>query len=142
MARLLGRISLRPDARDVCVEGESGILSVHPKDFRPLYASEILDDVPGALWTRVTIDMARTPVTLPGMQRVVVAVDPSGAPEANQYSFDLVYDTWSTDEHEANGPGGSFFFIFALGASLFGGPTLGSKNIDLLNNYRLTPVGS
>jgi phage terminase large subunit-like protein len=25
------------DARDVCVEGESGILSVHPKDFRPLY---------------------------------------------------------------------------------------------------------
>jgi phage terminase large subunit-like protein len=23
------------DARDVCVEGESGILSVHPKDFRP-----------------------------------------------------------------------------------------------------------
>jgi hypothetical protein len=29
-----------------------------------------------------------------------------------------VYDTWSTDEHEANGPGGSFFFIFALGESL------------------------
>jgi phage terminase large subunit-like protein len=25
------------DARDVCVEGESGILSVHPKDFRPQY---------------------------------------------------------------------------------------------------------
>lgn len=25
------------DARDVCVEGESGLLSVHPKDFRPLY---------------------------------------------------------------------------------------------------------
>lgn len=25
------------DARDVLVEGESGILSVHPKDFRPLY---------------------------------------------------------------------------------------------------------
>lgn len=25
------------DARDVMVEGESGILSVHPKDFRPLY---------------------------------------------------------------------------------------------------------
>jgi hypothetical protein len=31
---------------------------------------------------------------------------PGGGPEANQYSFDLVYDTWSTDEHEANGPGG------------------------------------
>jgi phage terminase large subunit-like protein len=25
------------DARDVCVEGESGILGVHPKDFRPQY---------------------------------------------------------------------------------------------------------
>ena len=41
--------------------------------------AEILDDIPGALWTRETIDMARRPVTLPGMQRVVVAVDPSGA---------------------------------------------------------------
>ena len=58
--------------------------------------------------------------------------NPSGGPEANQYSFDLVYDTWSTDEHEANGPGGSFFCIFALGKSLFGGPKLGSKTIDLI----------
>jgi phage terminase large subunit-like protein len=41
--------------------------------------AEILDDIPGALWTRETIDMARRPVALPGMQRVVVAVDPSGA---------------------------------------------------------------
>jgi hypothetical protein len=56
----------------------------------------------------------------------------SAGPEANQYSFDLVYDTWSTDEHEANGPGGSFFWIFALGVSLFGAPKLGSKNIDLI----------
>lgn len=36
-----GRIALvaetSADARDVMVEGESGILSVHPKDFRPLY---------------------------------------------------------------------------------------------------------
>ena len=58
--------------------------------------------------------------------------NPSGGPEANQYSFDLVYDTWSTDEHEANGPGGSFFFIFAMGESLFGGPKLGSETIDLI----------
>jgi hypothetical protein len=58
--------------------------------------------------------------------------NPSAGPEANQYSFALVYDTWSTDEHEANGPGGSFFWIFALGESLFGGPKLGSKNIDLI----------
>ncbi|MBU6231615.1 terminase family protein [Patescibacteria group bacterium] len=26
-----------PDARDVMVEGESGLLAVHPKDFRPVY---------------------------------------------------------------------------------------------------------
>jgi hypothetical protein len=58
--------------------------------------------------------------------------NPSAGPEANQYSFALVYDTWSTDEHEANGPGGSFFWIFALGESLFGGPKLGSKTIDLI----------
>lgn len=36
-----GRIALvaetSGDARDVLVEGESGLLSVHPKDFRPLY---------------------------------------------------------------------------------------------------------
>jgi phage terminase large subunit-like protein len=36
-----GRIALvaetSADARDVLVEGESGILAVHPKDFRPLY---------------------------------------------------------------------------------------------------------
>jgi cytochrome c556 len=68
--------------------------------------------------------------------------NPSGGPEANQYSFDLVYDIWSTDEHEANGPGGSFFWIFALGESLFGGSKLESENIDLLNNYRLAPAGS
>jgi hypothetical protein len=58
--------------------------------------------------------------------------NPAGGPEANQYSFDLVYDTWSTDEHVANGPGGSFFWIFAMGESLFGGPKLGSKTIDLI----------
>ncbi len=26
-----------PDARDVMVEGESGLLAIHPKDFRPIY---------------------------------------------------------------------------------------------------------
>ncbi|HZV06218.1 MAG TPA: hypothetical protein VE999_14160 [Gemmataceae bacterium] len=31
--------------------------------------------------------------------------NPSGGPEANQYSFDLFYDTWSTDEHETNAAG-------------------------------------
>lgn len=40
--------------------------------------AEILDDVPGALWTRAMIDDARKPVTVPDMRRVVVAIDPSG----------------------------------------------------------------
>lgn len=41
---------------------------------------EILDDVPGALWTRGDIDKARLPhgAVLPAMQRIVVAIDPSG----------------------------------------------------------------
>ena len=41
--------------------------------------AEIIDDVPGALWTRAMIDAARAPVLIPDMRRVVVAVDPSGA---------------------------------------------------------------
>lgn len=39
--------------------------------------AEILDDVPGALWTRAMLDAARVRI-VPEMQRVVVAVDPSG----------------------------------------------------------------
>jgi len=42
--------------------------------------AEILDDVPGALWTRGMLDKAFMPLSapLPDMSRVVVAVDPSG----------------------------------------------------------------
>lgn len=46
--------------------------------------AEILDDVPGALWSRPLIDEARirpvdsqTPIALPHFERVVVAVDPA-----------------------------------------------------------------
>lgn len=43
-------------------------------------AAEILDDVPGALWTRAMIDTALQPphLPVPDSQRVVVGVDPSG----------------------------------------------------------------
>jgi hypothetical protein len=59
--------------------------------------------------------------------------NPSGGPQANQNSFDLVYDTWSTEEHETNAAGGAFAFIVVLLQSLvFGGPKLGSENIDLI----------
>ena len=40
--------------------------------------AEIIEDLPGALWTRAMIDDARRKVKIPDMQRVVVAVDPSG----------------------------------------------------------------
>lgn len=41
--------------------------------------AEILDDVPGALWTREMLDVTRVSATpIPEMARVVVAVDPSG----------------------------------------------------------------
>lgn len=39
--------------------------------------AEILDDVPGALWTRAMIDAAAVREA-PDMQRIIVAVDPSG----------------------------------------------------------------
>lgn len=41
--------------------------------------AEILDDVPGALWTYAMIDATRIPhEKRPEMQRIVVAIDPSG----------------------------------------------------------------
>lgn len=40
--------------------------------------AEILDDTPGALWQRASIDDARiTPAELPTLQRIVVAIDPA-----------------------------------------------------------------
>lgn len=40
--------------------------------------AEVLDDVPGALWTRAILDAGRvTPAELPEIKRVVVAVDPA-----------------------------------------------------------------
>jgi phage terminase large subunit-like protein len=52
--------------------------------------AEILDDVPGALWTREMIDQARKPVVLPDMARIVVAVDPSGARSASDEKADSI----------------------------------------------------
>ncbi len=58
--------------------------------------------------------------------------NPSGEPEAHKYSFDLVYDTWSTDEHETNSAGGGLTFIVVLVESLFGPKKSASINIDLI----------
>ena len=45
--------------------------------------AEILDDIPGALWTRAMLDAARVaPAALPPMQRIVIGVDPAAKPSA------------------------------------------------------------
>jgi len=44
---------------------------------------EILDDYAGALWTRDMIDAAKRDAKVPDMQRVVVAIDPSGTAGAD-----------------------------------------------------------
>ncbi len=45
--------------------------------------AEILDDIPGALWTRAMLDKARIPSTaLPQMQRIVIGVDPAAKASA------------------------------------------------------------
>jgi phage terminase large subunit-like protein len=41
--------------------------------------AEMIDDLPGALWTRAMIDKAREARVLPDFNRIIVAVDPSGA---------------------------------------------------------------
>jgi predicted phage terminase large subunit-like protein len=45
--------------------------------------AELLVDVPGALWTRDTIDRANGQWQLPDLKRVVVAIDPSGTSGAD-----------------------------------------------------------
>lgn len=51
-------------------------------------AGEVLDDVPGSLWTREMLDKTRRSKgdKLPDMQRVVVAIDPAGKSQENAIS--------------------------------------------------------
>jgi phage terminase large subunit-like protein len=51
--------------------------------------AEILEDVPGALWTRAMIDRAREPMDS-RLVRIVVAVDPSGARNAGDEGADWI----------------------------------------------------
>ena len=85
--------SLVADARTQVVRGstfenEANLAKSALDNLREKYAgtrlgrqeleAEILEDFPGALWTRAMIDDALRPVTFPDMARVVVAIDPSG----------------------------------------------------------------
>ena len=51
---------------------------------------EMLDDAPGALWTRTVVDQANWKRDIPDFQRVVVAVDPSGARNADDEGADSI----------------------------------------------------
>jgi phage terminase large subunit-like protein len=51
---------------------------------------ELLEDVPGALWTRAMIDQAREPVVVPDFERVVIVIDPSGVRDENDKNADEV----------------------------------------------------
>lgn len=50
--------------------------------------AEVLDDVPGSLWTRESLDRSRldAKAKLPDMQRIVVAIDPAGKAQENALS--------------------------------------------------------
>lgn len=54
--------------------------------------AEILEDAAGALWTRAMIDAARSsvPSPVPDMDRIVVAIDPSGARSADDEAADSI----------------------------------------------------
>lgn len=52
--------------------------------------AELLEDIAGALWTREMIDRARAEVRLPPMQRIIVAVDPSGARSSEDDGADMI----------------------------------------------------
>ena len=51
---------------------------------------ELLDDAPGALWTRTIVDQACWKRDIPDFSRVVVAVDPSGARSADDDNADSI----------------------------------------------------
>ena len=52
--------------------------------------AELIDEVQGALWTRGMIDESRKPIRLPDMDRIVVAIDPSGARGVDDESADSI----------------------------------------------------
>ena len=101
---LVRAISGRDDChitRGSTFENESNLAASALEDYRRRYEgtrlgrqeiyAELLDDVPGAMWTRAMIDNARVSVDdLPEMARVCVAVDPSGAAGADDEGADEI----------------------------------------------------
>ncbi len=63
-----------------------------------LYA-EILDDVPGALWTREMLEASRRKASPVGFRRVVVAVDPSGGHDVENDEQGIIVAALGQDGH-------------------------------------------
>lgn len=60
--------------------------------------AQLLDDNPGALWTRDVLDRSRVAVNrCPGLARVVVAIDPMGSVDAEQAECGIVVAGVGTD---------------------------------------------
>ncbi len=60
-------------------------------------SAEILDDIPGALWTRATLEAALHSGELPQMRRIVVAVDPAVSTGENADETGIIVAGTSTD---------------------------------------------
>jgi phage terminase large subunit-like protein len=60
-----------------------GLASFADRLGRQEIEAELLDDVPGALWTRCTIEAAR-PHNAPSLIRVVVTIDPAATSTADE----------------------------------------------------------
>jgi phage terminase large subunit-like protein len=60
---------------------------------------DLLDDVPGALWTRAMIDAALEPRAVPTMKRVVVAIDPAVTATEQSDETGIVVAGLGTDNH-------------------------------------------
>jgi phage terminase large subunit-like protein len=62
--------------------------------------AELLDDMPGALWTRASIDDHRkSPASLPDMERIVVSVDPSVTNNEGSDETGIICSGKGTDGH-------------------------------------------
>lgn len=59
--------------------------------------AELLDDIPGALWTHAHLDALRVPTAPEGLRRTVIAVDPSGSASGDEVG--IIVAAKGSDEH-------------------------------------------
>lgn len=66
---------------------------------------EVLEDLPGALWTRTMLDQWREKEAPPNMKRVAVAVDPSGSDGTSEEADAIGITAGGVDLNTGNGIG-------------------------------------